>query len=388
MKDAGRGAAWGLVMATAAILCGPRPAHAQSCQPPIGSRPNAYQTGDPPEGIRVTNRTNRNIIALWKAAGCVGVKDGHTTVCESKTVAPGHSADYKFPFYTSNRSASATCVAPRWFGNHGAQPSTNELDIVWKSTESNCEWETLKPWQLHESKTESVIGSGWNFRIITGGYDGVFYALSWNNQLFWYRRAGTPESWLPRKQIGLSTKWGDFLTVFGGHRKNGHNVLYAIDKAHDMWIFEHDDPEGGADTWTAPMKIGGGWDFKHVWGGHEGVIYALDNNDKLRWYKNVGRNGATKASWYEGGAKFLTIPQGVSALELKTAFGGKNGVFYTFYDKKLRKIEHTGWTNGADSLQPVSDVTFANSVFAERLKAAACVTAGGNGAQFYAVGFP
>ncbi len=87
---------------------------------------------------------------------------------------------------------------------------------------------------------------GWNFKHVFSGGNGVINAVTQDNRLLWYRHTGAA--------TGQST-WAPHLPVAAG-RLDG--------------------------------QIGEGWDFKHVFSGGNGVIYAVTNDNRLLWYRHTG----------------------------------------------------------------------------------------------------
>jgi hypothetical protein len=71
-----------------------------------------------------------------------------------------------------------------------------------------------------------------------------------------------------------------------------NGVIYAINQNNDLMWYRHDGRTDGSFRWAADAgkKVGVGWGgFKQIFSGGDGVIYALTNNGDLMWYRHDGR---------------------------------------------------------------------------------------------------
>jgi hypothetical protein len=106
--------------------------------------------------------------------------------------------------------------------------------------------------------------------------------------------------------------WSNFKQVFSG----GDGVIYAIQNTeidlrtgrrtggHLLW-YRHDGRGDGSFTWgpDSGNQVGSGWrGFKQVFAGGDGVIYAIQNNGDLLWYRHDGRGNGSN-TWTEGSGK-------------------------------------------------------------------------------------
>ena len=166
--------------------------------------------------------------------------------------------------------------------------------------------------------------------------------------LFWYRHTGyrnganTWENGGQGSQIGAS--WAGFRKVFGGQ----DGVIYAIDTDGNLLWYKHTGYRNGANTWESAngRQVGTGWgDFTHVFGGRDGIIYAIDTNGNLLWYKHTGyQNGAN--SWQSDHG----IQVGTSWRGFLQVLGGPSGIIYAVTtDGTLYWYKHTGYRNGANT---------------------------------------
>ena len=160
---------------------------------------------------------------------------------------------------------------------------------------------------------------------LAGSLDnGVIYAITHDYQLLWYRHTGIADghnSWaghLPVPTGNIDGQIGGgwkFKQVFSG----GNGVIYAITDDHRLLWYRHSAFADGQSAWTPPPaltdaekkagkvdgQIGGGWDFLHVFSGGNGVIYAITHDHRLLWYRHTGYADG-HATW----APHLPVPKG------------------------------------------------------------------------------
>ncbi len=64
----------------------------------------------------------------------------------------------------------------------------------------------------------------------------------------------------------------------------------------DLLWYKHLGYQDGSYSWEGARRVGTEWNFKEVFPGRPGKLYAIENDDDLLWYNHVGRaTGA--ASW-------------------------------------------------------------------------------------------
>jgi hypothetical protein len=141
------------------------------------------------------------------------------------------------------------------------------------------------------------IGEGWGMKHVFAGEDGVIYAVNQQNQLLWYRHLGfadgtdrwqtTPD---PKGYIGEG--W-DMKRVFAG----AEGVIYAVNQQNQLLWYRHLGYADGTDRWqTTPDPkgyIGESWDMQHVFAGEGGIIYAVNQQSQLLWYRHLGHSDGT-----------------------------------------------------------------------------------------------
>jgi hypothetical protein len=132
-----------------------------------------------------------------------------------------------------------------------------------------------------------VIGTGFNgFTTLFNGGGVAMYGIQRDGTLIWLgyegRHSGLREAWLNNaqpKQVG--TGWDSFKIVFS----SGEFVIYGINpEGKLLWFRHHGARSGGGDAsdWSGPNEVGTGWgEFVKVFSPGEGVIYAIDGNGTL-----------------------------------------------------------------------------------------------------------
>ncbi len=167
----------------------------------------------------------------------------------------------------------------------------------------------------------SVVSEG----PLTGSLDqGVIYAVTQDNVLLWYRHTGIADghdAWaahlpVPAGQLDgqIGVGW-NFKHVFSG----GKGIIYAVTDENRLLWYDHSAFADGQNAWNAPPalsdaathagkvpgQIGEGWDFKQVFSGGDGVIYAVTQDYRLLWYRHTGF-ATGKDAW----APHLPVPAG------------------------------------------------------------------------------
>ena len=80
-------------------------------------------------------------------------------------------------------------------------------------------------------------------------------------------------------------------------------ALYALLAPHDTGVRDngdllwtrHNGRVDGSSAWTGPKTVGTAWNFKHVFPGGDGIVYAVKDNGDLLWYRHNGRLDGTSA---------------------------------------------------------------------------------------------
>ena len=136
------------------------------------------------------------------------------------------------------------------------------------------------------------IASGWNYTHVFADGNGAIYMIDANGFLRWIRHAGYVDgsaNWIytPETKGYIGEGW-NMKHVFSG----GNGIIYAVNEQNQLLWYKHLGNLDGTDRWqTTPEKkgyIGVGWDMKHVFSGGNGIIYAINQQNQLLWYKHLG----------------------------------------------------------------------------------------------------
>ncbi len=220
---------------------------------------------------------------------------------------------------------------------------------------------------------DGQIGVGWNFKHVFSGGNGIIYAVTQDNRLLWYDHSAfadgqnsftappdlTDAQKQAKKVPGQIGEGWDFRQVFSG----GNGVIYAVTQDYRLLWYRHTAFATGEDAWAPHLpvakgrldgQIGEGWNFKHVFSGGMGVIYAVTQDNRLLWYRHTGFVDGSDA-W----APHLPVPKGHldgqigEGWDFKQVFSGGDGVIYAVtHDYRLLWYNHTGSSDGRDAWAP------------------------------------
>jgi len=164
------------------------------------------------------------------------------------------------------------------------------------------------------------VGVGWSrFTQNFSGGAGIIYGINPQGQLFWYHHmdwtggSGGFANGGTGKQIGIDIDWGRFTHVFSG----GRGVMYAIDSQGKLFWYRHNDWTGGsegfANNWNGKqIGIDIDWGrFTRVFSAGGGVIYAIDGSGNLHWYRHLDPTGG--ADRFAGRGKVIGTGWSASA---------------------------------------------------------------------------
>src|SRR3954452_15864396 len=66
--------------------------------------------------------------------------------------------------------------------------------------------------------------------------------------------------------------------------------------ATDLLWYKHIGYENGSYSWEGARRVGTEWNFKEIFPGRSGKIYAIGHDDSLLWYNHLGKATGT-LSW-------------------------------------------------------------------------------------------
>jgi extracellular elastinolytic metalloproteinase len=180
--------------------------------------------------------------------------------------------------------------------------------------------------------------------------------------LLWYRHDGRglgSEAWTTL--AGRVGHGWDYAHVFGG----GNGVIYAVTNRGyrpdgsptegDLLWYRHDGWRDGDKTrWTSKRDepVGTKWVFDHIFSGGDGIIYGIQPNGDMIWRRHDG--------WADGSKRWtdpVDEPVGTGWV-FKEVFSGGNGVIYAVVELtegangpqggQLMWYRHDGWRDGSN----------------------------------------
>ncbi len=174
------------------------------------------------------------------------------------------------------------------------------------------------------------------------------YTIDGEGKLRWHRHDGAQDGtfrWQEARVVDVN--WGDFKDVFPG----GDGIIYAITRNGALMRYQHAgfaaglgrDDTGG---WLAPQQLANGWgNFAQTFSVGHGIIYAIARDGTLKWYRQtVSANGKSALE----GPK--DVDKGWSGLKV---FSGGDGVIYAIAgDGKLKWTRHNAFMTGAGTGTP------------------------------------
>jgi hypothetical protein len=178
------------------------------------------------------------------------------------------------------------------------------------------------------------IGNGWNFKqlfagdsraVVAGNSKADIYGIKPNGDLY-YQQRGMSSWTYTGKQIGNG--W-NFKQIFAGDG----GTIYAIANNGDMKFYKYTGLGNGNLTWGSGTgnRIGTGWNFKQVFSGGDGTIFAVKSNGDLMFYKYGGTsNGST--NWP------ITSKKIGNGFNFDTVFAGAN---YTTFPQTPIQTNYT-----------------------------------------------
>ena len=210
------------------------------------------------------------------------------------------------------------------------------------------------------------VGSGWgDFKHLFSGGNGIVYAITKDGKLLRYKHLDFgigARSWEDAKEVGSG--WGDFKNVFSP----GDGIVYAIRQDGKLLWYKHREarqPDPGyrslgrvrvGGEWEGPKEVGHGWgDFKQVFSGGEGVIYAITQGGELWWYKHNG--AATGAGLEVAGAWEGYKVVGTGWRNFEKVLSPGEGVIYAMKPTgELLWYKHNGYKDGSVAWQGPAEV--------------------------------
>jgi len=162
-------------------------------------------------------------------------------------------------------------------------------------------------------------------RVFSGG-NGIIYGITPDGRLIWHRHYGVATgqpvesagSWALAKEVGIG--WDGLVKVFGG----GDGIIYGVNSNGDLLWYKHLGHDSGlglsdAGSWLGGKTVGVGWgSFTTLFSSGDGVIYGIQPDGVLRWYRHLG---------YQTGAGLETAGSWQGGVDVGWGWGGFDTVF-------------------------------------------------------------
>jgi hypothetical protein len=146
------------------------------------------------------------------------------------------------------------------------------------------------------------VGHGWQvFTTVVSLGGGVLYGVLPDGRLLWYRHLGFAAGtagWAAGSGSVVGTGWTRFTRLVPG----GLGSIYAMTPDGVLYWYAHDGWQTGRVAWAAGSgsQVGQGWQaFTSVFSGSGGILYGLLPDGTLRWYNHLGAVDGT-GSWQAG----------------------------------------------------------------------------------------
>lgn len=184
-------------------------------------------------------------------------------------------------------------------------------------------------------RSGAKIGNGWNiFSTVFSGGDGVLYGIRPTGELLWYgdqRRDGTV-GWASNSGHQIGVGWNTFSAVFSG----GDGIIYAVKPTGELLWYRDLRRDGsnaanGSTGWDTKSgsQIGTGWaGFDQVFSGGNGIIYAITSDGRLRWYRDLRRDGRNAPNGSSGWDPRSGAQIGTGWDVFTTVLPGGDGILY------------------------------------------------------------
>jgi hypothetical protein len=170
------------------------------------------------------------------------------------------------------------------------------------------------------------------------GDDHSIYAITAAGVLLWYP-AWTDTSDPPSLEQGrpIGVDWAAFSHVFAG----GDGIIYAVDREGALRWYRDERRDGsnnldGSTGWASASgnQIGSDWlGLAQLFSGGDGVIYAVRPSGELLWYRDLVRDGSNASDGSTGWAEASERQIGLGWNVFRHIVAGGGGVIYAVTQK-------------------------------------------------------
>jgi hypothetical protein len=184
--------------------------------------------------------------------------------------------------------------------------------------------ETAKP--PNQWSQPVTIGNGWFYKQVVSGGNGVLFAITEAGDLFYFKflglRNGKPV-WANPKGQKIGNGW-----IFRGVFSNGKGGIFAITDNYDLMYYRYLGMNDGSNNWSgAPVKVGNGWKYRRVFAGDNGAILAVTDSGDLLYYKFGGVTPPTAAQASTGIWPVSAVRIG-NGWNFRDVFAGQGGAIF------------------------------------------------------------
>lgn len=181
----------------------------------------------------------------------------------------------------------------------------------------NVRLNALRVW---EGPTDETSGLDWGCARAFSAGIGI-YCIRPDGRLDWMRFAAT--GGLAEGPKTVASGWGDYKHVFGG----GDDVIYAINRQGELLWFRHSDALHGTPEWKGPIVIGTGWSgFRKVFSAGGGELFAIRNDGILFQWRHSGHGDGSSLWDNFPGGQYRQIGEGWG--HFAKVFASKKNIIY------------------------------------------------------------
>ncbi len=185
------------------------------------------------------------------------------------------------------------------------------------------------------------IGSGWQIHpTVLASQDGQIFGFCGDGTIWWHKWVLTNAAtgagyWAPGTNAVIHEGFGKYAYVFGGW----DGIFYAVDAQGDMYWYRYlaGDGSSGPDAWAnggVGQRIASGQrQYDGYFADQNGVIYGMRHGAVLDWFRYLAGDGSTGPGAWANNGTAIQIGSGFD-------FGGcterfaENGVVYVVWVNK------------------------------------------------------
>jgi len=196
------------------------------------------------------------------------------------------------------------------------------------------------------------LGFGWaDYKSVFATDSGVIYGIQADGKLIWYRNKGYLDGaaiWANGGVgIPVGSGWANFKSVFA----TDGGVIYGIQADGKLIWYKHNSYLTGATNWAnngagKEVSLAPGWaEFKSVFATDSGAIYGIRQNGNLEWYRHKGYlKGNSK--WANSGLGII-VSLAPGWADFKSVFATSSGAIYGIRQNgNLEWYRHKGYLKG------------------------------------------